>query len=513
MKKIFLMAAAAATLFASCAKEDNGQDISGNDGDSKVSVSFTIPAEALATRADQPAISTAETAIKKAYVFVFDNSGTKASTGGYTVLDATDFADPVAEGDGWKYTQKNAFETVAGNVRIYVGINLPTDLVTGWDVNGPANEAALLAVIEDVEGLWEYTNATTGEFAMFSPVKTPNLPKYKEGDPIVPVEVSVSRVVSKVVTTADKETFVIEWGGTDDVELTYTIKEFNVYNEAFQSYLVEHATTLSKDDNNDDRNDYLYGFDQSYFKNALGTGAAGGANLTITGFEDVAVGNQYVVGAPELTALPGFYIGENKSTLAEGAEGLSRVGNTTYAMVAAQVSVTKFATWVEAAGDVPAHAEWAENGTWRAGDDIFIVKGATHPYTYIAASKTEADKIAVGVGLTTGSVFTYTKGWVHFLVWLNKDKNVVNKADVGRNEFIHLNVNGIVGIDGNGNGKFPGYPGDPTDPEKPIDPSGDDPNNPDPIEPEDPIDGAPAQLMVTITVSPWIYMDNSVTLQ
>jgi hypothetical protein len=511
MKKLqfFAMAALVAVGLSNCSKEENGVTPPSGADDAKMRLSFSIPAGAK-TRASQNANSN-ESAVDSVYVFIFDAGGVKAVTGGYTALSiADDFGNVTQDLNGNDvYTLKSdkAIETIAGNARIYVGVNLP-DAITDADFDGYDNESALLAQ----EAL---TTGMTGEFTMFSKLwNESELVKFDELDPTNTtnvVKVAVDRVVSKVVTTAEKKEWEVTWGeeAIKNLAMKYTVREFNVYNEAYNSYLVERTdgTTLSD----------LYLHYQSYFKDADADAAQtlplGGANENGIGFKDAEAAGAFNNTNPSniLNTLPGFYIGENVSTLNDET-GKSLVGKTTYAMVATQVQIYATAKWDATLNDNEGGVVWTDlpAGTVLSSDpalcaDLYVVTNAGK--TYVTDKKAEAEGLATAFGTT---YITYEDSYVHFLVWLNH--NDVNKADINRNQFIHLNVNGIIVTNGNEDGIFPGYPGTPGDPQRPIDPT-DVTNNPDPLDPTDPIDGAPAYLVVEVTVNPWVYMSNDVPLQ
>jgi len=129
---------------------------------------------------------------------------------------------------------------------------------------------------------------------------------------------------------------------------------------------------------------------------------------------------------------------------------------------------------------------------------------------YVCSSLATANALGLGLdgGTATSKIFTYKQGYVHFLVWLNR--NGVNDFSILRNQFVHLKVNGVLSQEF----LFPGYPGDPSDPTKPIDPQDPtNPQNPDVIPPTDPVDGSQAWLQVEITVMPWTYKLNDAILQ
>lgn len=454
-KSILATALAAVVAFSSCSKDENGAGP--NDGSkARMNLSFTLPQEVM-SRADQSATGK-ESKVNTISVFIFNN-GVAAAEGGYTNFNniAAQF-----EVSGGKYTLKpdNNIKTVAGDMTIYVAINLPSPAAY-------ATETALLAAFDDVADL-----SVDNAFTMFSAAYSKTLVAYDENNvagTTNSVSMSIDRIVSKVVATTTANTFETTW--TNGVKLTYTIAGYNVYNEALDSYLVKQATTKST----------LNGFEASYAK---------GNNAVMLG--------TYGAGDPTLSTLTnGYYIGENKLLPSE-------YGNTTYAFVATTVKPNMAAKWDAAAKT----AVWSA-ATYTAGADIYVV--AHEGSNYLTNVQADAIDIAAEFNTITANsatVYTYPEGYVHFMVYLNK--NGANDYTIGRNEFIHLNVKGIKALDG----VFPGYPGTDGEGEKPIDPTVEDPGvNPDPKDPKDPIDGAAAVLNVEITVNPWTYKNNDTILQ
>lgn len=456
-KSILATALAAVVALSSCSKEDSGVDpVDGSKA--RMNLSFTLPQE-VKTRADQDA-NPNESFVETIAVYIFNN-GVAAGTGGYTIFDDIDNQFDKA---GGVYTLKaaNNIQTVSGDMKIYVAINLPTP-------KAYSTESALLAAYEDVADM-----SVALKFTMLSAAKSETLVAYDEDDAAATttsVEMEIDRVVSKLVATSNSATYKATWTGPDAIELDYTIAGYNVYNEATNSFLVEQATTKST----------LNLLDASYAK----------------GNKTVAVG-AYSQGDASLTALTnGYYIGENNQTPSE-------YGNTTYAFVATTVTTNKVAKWNTTTKVV----DWG-TADYSSIKDVFVV--VHEDGTYITNITADATQIAAELNTikpNSATVYTYKGGYVHFMVHLNK--NGANDYTIGRNEFIHLKVTGIKSFDG----KFPGYPGDGTTPTKPIDPTEEIPGvNPDPIKPTDPVDGEKAVLNVEITMNPWKYKGNEVILQ
>ena len=557
MKKLFLMAAAAATLFASCAKEENSQDLAGNGEPAKVGFSFEIPTQAAATRAETQISTNDEIKVNRISVFIFDETGAPATLGHYTHFDEAnvDAAKKVSTAftaGTNSSSQKTTFtlnedyyiETVSGLAHLYVGINLPASLDHAY-----ASEAALWAAKSNAngEGLKNQTPATwngegfarAADFTMFGQAvaagnKLEVELKDFEADGLTTVPVDVERVVSKVVGTTQKAVFpAVKQGVTalnpsaaelavwdNGLQLEYTIAAYNVYNEMSESFLNYKAGQSVWDSKYDDLQSYFKDLGGNVAPFDLGTTAGKNIDIDATRVYDIAAaGNQTASGVDAtLAAMTGFYIGENYSSKNPAANSLSRNGSTTYAMVATTVTTNKVAAWVGT------EVVWndAVGGRTQGTETLYIVKarnketGIEEVYITTENNATNgAQAILDGLyALTTdgedmesdrsnavyssAKMYTYLQSYVHFQVWLNRDG--FNDYNVGRNEFIHVHVTGVTGMDGNGNGLFPGYPGDDEDPKKPGDLDGQDPN--------DPVDGSLAKLKVVITVKDWKYRQN-----
>ena len=560
MRKIFLMAAAAATLFASCTKEENGGDLPGNGEPAKVGFSFKLPESAF-TRANgdpQPASNPDEISVKRISVFIFDVNGMPATVNPYTKFDDTEVAaafakTSVSNNDVYTLQEDYYIETNSGKAHIYVGVNLPASLDKAY-----ANETDLLSAKANANNekagaaTTDATFAKAGEFTMFGqgldPVtKLPavDLKEWEEGTPTTlnTVTVDVQRVVSKVVGTTRQATFsatkagstdLAYWGlstnPTNDMLLKYDIVGYNVYSELAESYLGYRAGRSVWDS--------IYDQYESFFKNStgvaawLGDGTHAGANKAMTVFAGSGPN-------AALKDLAGFYVGENYSSKNPDGAGASLNGNTTYAMVATKVKINYTAAWDATDKKVVWNQIPGSPTNYTTGTETLYVVEATvretgKIETFISTIEADAEAIIDGledmrhppvsnpdadaipgngdemieypVYSSVSTVpYVYKESYVHFLVWLNRDG--FNDYNVGRNQFIHVNVTGVTGMDGNGNNIFPGYPGEEDDPSKPIDITKND-NNPDPKIITGKIEGGKALLKVVITVKDWIYREN-----
>ncbi len=531
-----MMAAAAALVLSSCDKGPGSDDPNGgmNAEQAGLRINLTLPNVNGMSRAvpgepgenanngEDIAGTTEENTIETVTVYVFNGNGLKMATGGAKDIAWADFSDDLGDGDDKTWGSTTAYDVTSGAARIYVAINVPDAWLAGANGSGGfATEGALLAAVGSIGTGVTPANQLdeTAELTFVSPVVVETLIAETENK----VAAELDRVASKVVATAKTPTIATDPAATwsNGVTLSYNILEYNVYNEAVNSYFVKtlDGSTLSS---------RIRTFDQSYYKSE--TNSTTGANKPVRA--DAAFGSALAAYGAD------YYIAENKSSdldwyIDENDDeqditaGLSRNGNTTFAMVATQVIVNQTAVltgfndgdgiqvgegtiaWTGAANNV------AANGTLvPSADDLWIIVKAAQ--TYIVKGEIDYDsddadtvddtnQMAQYIAMSLGGddagvkVYHYTDSFVHFLVWLNK--NGKNDYNIGRNEYIHIDIQGVNGLDG----YFPGYPGDPEDPHKPIDPIDDDPNNPDPKKPEDPVDPLDAKLIVNITVNPWTF--------
>ncbi|MCD8262444.1 MAG: hypothetical protein LUD15_14005 [Bacteroides sp.] len=386
------------------------------------------------------------------------------------------------------YELDNPIKSLAAKADIYVVVNHPNF------ISGPlySTKSQLMAAIENIS-----TMSVDGEFTMVALTEGEQLKEYDTSDPTTTTEVTLSagRVVSKVVATSVDETYQTEWKDAGDVTyntLTYTITEFNVYQEAIKSYVVGRNQTLSP-------------FDTSAFSPY--------ATSVEKANKEVEVNVDYTIANPDqLNAIDKFYIGENIP-----ASGSTLNENTTYVMIATKVKMTHFAKWNTTTQSV----DWEDIAgyTYTDDDDLYVVN--YNGISYV--TNTEADAIEIAQELGTSSTaltyYTYPESYVHFQVFLNglnqNSSAGKNTYSVDRNQLIHVKVTDLT----DKNGYFPGYPGGDGDgtpgnhgPDKPIDPNDGGGKNPDPKEPGQKVDPEDSMLDILIEILGWDYAENEVEL-
>jgi hypothetical protein len=468
MKKIQILAMAAVMAFGltGCNKNETGPKHGTEGPKAKLSLTFTLPASATRAADGEPLNATAqESTVSTVDVFVFTSAGVQAEVGGHTALSISDFT-----GSDGVYTTIANIETLSGGKIIYVGINLPAALRVPY-----ATESDLLKVVETVTVM-----SIDNSFTMFSGAILADL-KSETVLPVNTVSADIDRVVAKVATSSSDASFANTWT-EPGLTMTYTVKNFRVIQWAVKSYVAPNYWSPGGKEKTL--------IDDATATDVLNAFAVDAASTPVT------ILNPHPTDDADIVNMGGFYVGENAPKATTNAR-------TTYAMVATTVMCDMEATWDAAAGDVvwSAVAGGFGNGT----SDVYVVSFAGHHY--VCSTLAKATDLGLGLDGNTGTsmIYTYKMGYVHFVVWLNK--NGINDYSVLRNQFIHVRVNGVTKRDF----FFPGYPGDPTDPTKPNDPT--DPSNPDPKKPDELVDGEKAYLQVTVTVQPWTYKENNAILE
>ena len=412
------MAAAAATILASCAKEDNLNNESGEAA--RVGLSFTLPSAV--TRAENVAGTGFENTITKITVFVFNATG-DAVPGNGEVRAVSDF-NVVSN----TYTLKagSEIETTAGARKIYIAANLPSGFTT------PATETALLA---QKVAMTAAVNGTT-DLVMFSgkmdkPVTAMSIAgasataqEIADNAAANKVTGSMERLVAKVVVTRAANTFDQTFAhAPSGFKVTYTVDNWGVGTGVSSVYAVKGTKTTGE----------YNAFNASAFDRTMP--AVGDAKTT---------GNA-------------AYVGENSPY---------SIGEMTYAMVRTRAVPNQVAK--VNAGAIA----WSAAGTLT---DLYVVIGVDKK-AYFCETSADADAVRALLG-DGAQKYTYPGSYVYFKVFLNHTGS--SKAGViARNEFIHVNVTGVTAdVFGGTPGVAPGG-GTPTDPTDPNQPDPIDPNEP-----------------------------------
>lgn len=404
MKKLFVAALAAVTVFASCSKEDNvARTISEEGAKTTMGLAISFPQ----TRAADASNATAdEVTVKDVTIFIFNTDGS-ASTGNGEVRAYADFTP---KGNNvYALNENKRISTTAGGKHIYVGINLPTAL------KGMASEDALKAA-------WQFNmasdlTASTG-FAMMSPVANETLAA-QEADTTPTanqVTVSVERLVSKVgVRQGTGST------GTFAHAFTITPDKFAVGNLATKMFPIQQLTGTKL---------------MTPMVNSTAVNALVALNTGSTANKDLAV----------------YYVPEHRP-----ASNLR--GEATYAVIRGKIAVENFAR-VDAGAIVTDVTPGIS-----AGDEVFVVRAEAGD-VYICEDLTAAS--AVQDKLTDANIYKYIADsnadlYCFYYVFLNNDAALNdNQLAVFRNQFFDITVGAIKGIG------FPGDETDPSVPEPEI---------------------------------------------
>ena len=459
MKKLFVAALAAMTVFASCSKDDNGANTK-EGANTTMGLSFTLPSTG-GTRADGDDVTAKsdENAIKNIHVFIYETDGTAAPGNG------TSYADIAAafSVSGATYTLKEAsrVETTAGPRHIYIAANLPSSFTA------PATEAGLKKAILDWNGTNEWT--ATGGIPMCSQLVEASL--VAQDPDSFPTENEVNaaleRVVAKVVVSTNKSglTFVSDMG--NDITLTYAMQEWTTGIVAKSVYTAQNVTAGGML-TTPNANRTGHPADKDAFVNTV--------NASITNFAAAAVKYSYV--------------GEN-------APEAVTYGEATYVMVRTQVTPSKTAL---ASGST---VTWT-NGF--DGEDLFVVFDSEEDEVYFCDTPEDAEAVAGTLADGAASILKYPSRYVYFIVTLNETKTGKEGA-VYRNQLIHVEITGVA------DGLFAGMPGKDDDDDGKNPPDPENPDLPDPFDPEEPIVEKDAYLLVNVTVKPWVMSHNPVELQ
>jgi hypothetical protein len=448
MKKLFLMAAAAATMMVSC---DMGPDNnSENGGEAMMGLSFTIPnpAQGSVTRAGEDG-TPAESAVSSIRVWVFKDNGVAEVTQAYAFpADASKFTitNNGQQNATYVLNSANYLTVAAGTKTVYIAANLPaTPASDTWETITKANLEA--------EAVELSAASATSKFIMIASKSQAVSPKLAAQTPDQNAEdnevsISLKRVAAKVAVTTDSNnaanpfTQAFDEGG---VTISYKFDKWGVVNYARNMYLVDKGQNV-------DSPDYYETLDATTLGNAFGAKAA------------------------YATTAPVAYVGSNYP---------STIGDATYAMMRSRVTINK-----RAVPGPESTVTW--EGTPITNADFWVVKDSDGKVYFVAdadedIAKANAETIAARVG---GTAVKYAGGYVYHTYILNneEDGDAAKNGAIASNEFLHVNVTGVK------DNVFGGTPGKAPTGETPEDPITD---------PGEPITTEPAYLIVDVSVAKW----------
>ena len=317
------------------------------------------------TRADDfdPIKATAaEDILASIDIWVFDADGNKPDDNAlhhkrFTVGDhlatTTEFIE--TEERSGIFEMQAPWRTLAGDVRVWVGTNLPNGLA---DTNF-ATEALMLDVVNDIADL--STLSETKGLAMFSSpanaeVTFQLIPRGEtfddQEDGFNEVTIPVYRIVSKAVATYDQGgDWEIEWTGDNAPTLTYTATHWRVMQYAYSTWDAPHYdvakyNSVAPDGGNVRPATYANlptpGGIANYERGIEGQGGDATGTATELYFGSFG-GDDDVLSANAVADKEAIYIGENSRIGVDAVGSLNK--NTTFAYISAGVLVDKIATW------------------------------------------------------------------------------------------------------------------------------------------------------------------------
>ncbi len=521
MKKIFMMAAAAALAFGVSGCNNDKTPIVGVDGtETLMGISITLPSDMGNTRQTPTEVAgkNEENAVKSLDIFVFDGNGNRpadatlhhyrwdnTSTPSFTAA----FPQPSS---GSTYNATVSFPTISGAVRVYVGLNLPS----AFGTSGFATETALKAAASTTAVLAGSGNLASNGIVMFTDMVTGNLETVPSTTAIADLpaanklDLEAYRTVAKLTTSsvaAANANMTVTWTpiGSITPTLKYDVKHWYVFQSGISSFVAPNYNIAQ----------YVVGSGptptQPPVTQAPGGFSSTGASSSAPFYNKYEFLSDYMAdgkvtekllvntassmssgtfaagetGASAST-INAKYIGENT-----GITGTSW-GSSTFAFISTGVTVNAAVAWDATAKAVKWEEITGEYGFGKTDATIYYIRYDNK--NYITNSLTKLSDIRTGVALRDHQVviqpdaascnnprpdgfidkiasefdseygfetFVFEAGYAHFPFFMGQGTtNNPRPFDVLRNQFIHLNVTGMEQT--LNDGVFPGYPGQST---------------------------------------------------
>ena len=434
VRTISIAALAAATLFASCNK-DNGivSDEKGDPTLMTVSINFPKGPQTRSTVTDDPFATDGEAKINHIDVFIYNSmTGSFLS---HTNLTGDDFTKKPNSDDRDRYDVTATIPTTTGNRIVFAGINLPEGLVSEFK-NKPVDA---LANVPQEMGKADLTGSSENSFAMFSVEGVEK--SFTVDETANKVTLVCQRLVAKVtVEQAPK----MEVNGISGalINLEYGINNFNK-----KTFLLQGTAPYKKDPN------WAKGsYNEAEFVQLA----------DFSDYKSVAefVDNYTVSSAP-------LYVSENTS------EGKTK-RELTRATVRGQIIPKEVAHWDGATLSHNPNSNYPNDPA-----SFYSVIGSIYDGTYYFIDETMANEFAAYKNDELGYTgdreikpIKYTDGSCYWDIFLNKTPRTPNgpenKWDVLRNDFYrckitHITTPGRSGPDledGGGGGTGPDVPPD-----------------------------------------------------
>ncbi len=391
MKKLFLIAATAAIVFASCDKWPGGGK---DDGEARMNIVISFP-KAMGTRAVDNNASDKDVAVESVTVFVFDEDG-NGVLGNGTSFALSDFT--ATGGNTYSLSQSERIQTTVGKKRVYVGINLPESLKSA-DNEDDLIESASTAGLEG-------ENSVT----MLSSVATPTLASQEDSEEDTPatniVTTEVKRLVAKVaVTMGEEDYFTLSEDDPNGASFTVTPDKFTVGGLATTFYPVERLD---------------------------------GGMLSTPGDDVEAVGSEMRdinARGTALAALAAFYVPEHSDMSREYLQS-----NLTHAVVRARVG---FAKWAIVGSE---GVDYENVSSLTPGGFVYVFRHDGDTYFCKSASAAAAVKNELGVSPAHDvySVDENGRFYTYYHLFLNRDETDV--LAVRRNQFFDITITGANGL-------------------------------------------------------------------
>ncbi len=392
MKKLFLIAATAAIVFASCDKLSGGRQ---DEAETRMNVVISFP-KSMGTRAADTNASDKDVAVESVTVFVFGEDG-KGALGNGTTFEMADFT--ATGSNTYALSQSKRIQTTVGKKRVYVGINLPDGLKGATSEDDLKDKASTAGLESD--------NSVT----MLSEVATPTLASQEDSAAETPVsnvvQAEVKRLVSKIaVTMGDEASFTLDEDKPSGASFTITPDKFTVGGLATTFFPVER-------------------FDD-------------GGKLQTPGDDVEAIEEEMFDINPKgtaLSALEAFYVPEHSDM-----SRLYMQSDLTHAVVRARVEFAKFAI----VGDEG--IDYEDVTSLSPGGFVYVFRNGGDTYFCRTASIASGVKNELLVSIPHDTYPVDENGSIHtyYHLFLNRDETDV--LAVRRNQFFDITITGANGL-------------------------------------------------------------------
>ncbi len=407
MKKIFFMAAiAATTMLASCTNDNTGNENAGNGEETYAGVKITIP---MGTRATETG-SAEESAINTVGVYIIEQATDVIHE--KILAKDTDF-----EAVGNVITATTAIKTTTGTKDVYVIANPTTTLLAKI---ASMRKAAFTNTLGTTLGLNEtdfYTMETgalvdmvmTGQ-EIGHDMTTVQSAEDALGD-LLPIE--IARNTSKVVLKA-KETIQVDGGAVSNITFGLASKNQDSYLSSLMSASSAFGTPHNE---------------------APASAIANSADPYFNYFSSIppATYKPIVAAATTRTAADGFYVLENSTTTSP-----KMVGNTTAVVVKLTFTPTTVVkTW--AAGDVRTTGAGVAEDTfyvYTGGDNTYWSEAAYNAFYASGADQPAKDAIAA-------DFVKYTDGTCYYKIYVVATQD--GAKEVLRNNYYEMSLAHVKG--------------------------------------------------------------------